>query len=116
VTSPADVLAFWRAAGPKKWFAKDDGFDADIRARFLPTYAAAAAGRLTDWETTPEGALALTIVLDQFPRNMFRDSARAFATDAIARAIASCVSMLPSAQPPPWISSTIGPSPPRSAR
>lgn len=87
MTSPADVLAFWRAAGPRKWFAKDDGFDADIRARFLPTYEA-AAGRLADWETTSEGALALTIVLDQFPRNMFRDSARAFATDAIARTIA----------------------------
>ena len=81
---PADVLSFWRAAGPDKWFAKDDAFDAEIRARFLPTYEAAAAGRLT-WDETPEGALALVIVLDQFPRNMFRNSARAFAADPLAR-------------------------------
>lgn len=88
MTSPAAVLAFWREAGPKKWFAKDDGFDADIRVRFLPTYEAAAAGKLANWEATAEGALALTIVLDQFPRNMFRRDARAFAADAAARAVA----------------------------
>ena len=86
--TPDDVLAFWRAAGPKKWFAKDDAFDTEIRARFLPTYEAAAAGRFSDWEATPEGALALTVTLDQFPRNMFRNDARAFAADAIARAVA----------------------------
>jgi uncharacterized protein (DUF924 family) len=88
VTAPAEVLAFWRAAGPKKWFAKDDAFDADIRTQFLSTYEAAAAGQLADWEATPEGALALVIVLDQFPRNMFRRDARAFAADATARGIA----------------------------
>jgi uncharacterized protein (DUF924 family) len=88
VTAPADVLAFWRAAGPKKWFAKDDGFDEKIKARFLATYEAAAGGQLSDWETTPEHALALTIVLDQFPRNMFRNDARAFSADATARGIA----------------------------
>ena len=84
----ADVLAFWRAAGPPKWFAKDAGFDAAIRDRFLGAYEAAAAGRLAAWEETPEGALALCIVLDQFPRNMFRGDARAFASDAHALAIA----------------------------
>jgi len=84
----ADVLAFWRTAGPKKWFAKDAAFDADISARFLATYESAAAGKLAGWETTPDGALALTIVLDQFPRNMFRHDARAFAADAAARAVA----------------------------
>ena len=88
IATPADVLAFWRAAGPKKWFAKDDAFDADIRARFMPTYEAAARGDLTEWEATPDGALALTIVLDQFPRNLFRHGAQAFATDAAARAVA----------------------------
>ena len=88
MTSPAEVLEFWRAAGPKRWFAKDDTFDAEIRARFLPTYEAAVAGRLADWKATPDGALALSIVLDQFPRNMFRDSARAFAADASARTVA----------------------------
>ena len=88
IASPETVLAFWRAAGPDKWFKKDTAFDNDIRARFLATYEAAAAGQLADWENTPDGALALIIVLDQFPRNMFRGSARAFAADAMARAVA----------------------------
>ena len=88
VISPDDVLAFWRAAGPKKWFTKDDAFDAEIVARFLQTYVAVAAGQHNDWEESANGALALLIVLDQFPRNMFRESARAFATDALARAVA----------------------------
>jgi uncharacterized protein (DUF924 family) len=88
LATPADVLAFWRAAGPDKWFEKDDAFDAAIRARFLGTYEAAAAGRLVAWESEAESALALTIVLDQFPRNMFRGEARAFAADPIARAVA----------------------------
>ena len=86
--TPADILAFWQAAGPDKWFKKDAGFDADIRARFLPTYEAAARGELGDWETTADGALALVIVLDQFPRNMFRGDARAFAADPVARQVA----------------------------
>jgi uncharacterized protein (DUF924 family) len=88
VATAADVLAFWRAAGEKKWFDKDDAFDAEIRQRFLPTYEAAARGELSDWEATPDGALALLIVLDQFPRNMFRHNGRAFAADATARAVA----------------------------
>jgi len=84
----ADIVAFWRAAGPEKWFAKDDAFDAEIRQRFLPAHEAAAAGKLSDWEHTPEGVYALIILLDQFPRNLFRGSGRAFATDAQALAIA----------------------------
>ena len=87
-TSPTDVLAFWREAGPEKWFKKDTAFDYAIRARFLATYGAAAAGELADWEQTADGALALTIVLDQFPRNMFRNDSRAFAADPVARAVA----------------------------
>src|SRR4051794_10277869 len=85
---PADVLAFWRAAGTTKWFSKDDALDAEITARFLATYEAAVAGLLTAWEATPDEALALVIVLDQFPRNMFRASARAFAADPLAREVA----------------------------
>ena len=85
--APADVLAFWRAAGRDKWFEKDEAFDGEIRARFLATYEAAAAGRLVAWEDDPEGALALTIVLDQFPRNMFRGDARTYAADPLARAV-----------------------------
>ena len=88
IAEPAAVLAFWREAGPDKWFKKDNAFDAAIRERFLSTYEAAAKGELGHWETTPEHALALTIALDQFPRNMFRGGARAFAADPIARAVA----------------------------
>ena len=86
--APADVLAFWRAAGPDKWFAKDEAFDAEIAARFGALWRAAANNEIASWETTPEGALALVIVLDQFPRNMFRGQARTYETDAVARAVA----------------------------
>jgi uncharacterized protein (DUF924 family) len=86
--TPADVLAFWRAAGPDKWYAKDAAFDAEIAARFGPVWCAAANDELASWETTPEGALALVLVLDQFPRNMFRGQARTYETDAAARAVA----------------------------
>ena len=88
IVSPAEVLAFWRAAGPDKWFERDDAFDAEIREKFLPTYTAAAAGRLDHWQSTPDGTLALLVLLDQFPRNLFRGDARAFASDAKARSIA----------------------------
>jgi uncharacterized protein (DUF924 family) len=87
VASPDDVLSFWRAAGPNKWFEHEDAFDAEIRSKFLATYEAGAAGRLDDWQSTPDGTLALLILLDQFPRNLFRDDARAYATDPKARAI-----------------------------
>ena len=85
---PPEVLAFWRAAGPDKWFEKDPAFDAAIAARFAGLWRTAAEGGLAPWEETPEGALALVIVLDQFPRNMFRDSAKAFAADPLARTVA----------------------------
>jgi uncharacterized protein (DUF924 family) len=88
LATPHDVLAFWRAAGSDKWFTKDTAFDDAIRTRFLATYEAAAARTLA-WDNTAEGALALLIVLDQFPRNMFRASARAFATDPLAHAVAT---------------------------
>lgn len=87
-TNFSDVLSFWRAAGRERWFKQDDAFDAEIRARFLATYQAAAAGDLDHWAATPEGALALVIVLDQFPRNIFRRSAQAFATDPAAHRVA----------------------------
>jgi uncharacterized protein (DUF924 family) len=85
---PDTVLEFWRAAGPDKWFTSDAAFDAEILARFLPTYEAAAAGGLAHWRATAEGTLALLVVLDQFPRNMFRGDARIYAADALARAVA----------------------------
>ena len=86
-TSAADVLAFWRAAGPAKWFKKDAAFDAEIISRFAALWRDAAVGALADWEAAAESALALVIVLDQFPRNMFRGKADAFATDVLARGV-----------------------------
>jgi uncharacterized protein (DUF924 family) len=82
-----DVIAFWREAGREKWFTKDEAFDAAIRKRFPALLESAARGDLATWEETPDGALALVIVLDQFPRNLFRSTPRAFASDAKARAV-----------------------------
>jgi uncharacterized protein (DUF924 family) len=89
---PADVLTFWRNAGPTKWFAKSSAFDEAIRLRFEPVHYAAARGQYAAWEQTAEGALALILLLDQFPRNLYRGSAHAFATDPLARSIA-CLSV-----------------------
>ena len=83
-----DVLAFWLAAGPDRWFEHDEAFDAVVREHFAATYEEAAAGLMNAWADAPESALALVIVLDQFPRNMFRGSARCFAADTLARAAA----------------------------
>lgn len=88
IATPNDVITFWRNAGPDKWFKKNAGFDTEVKARFMATWEAAAAGKLSAWEATPEGALALTLVLDQLPRNMFRGDARTYQTDAAARAVA----------------------------
>jgi uncharacterized protein (DUF924 family) len=82
------VVAFWREAGPKKWFEKNDAFDREIRERFGALHAEAAAGKHDDWAKTPEGALALLILFDQFSRNLFRGSAETYARDAKAREIA----------------------------
>jgi uncharacterized protein (DUF924 family) len=86
---PFDVTGFWIAAGPEKWFAKSDAFDNAIRLRFEPVHHAAARGEYAGWEATAEGALALLLLFDQFPRNLYRGSAHAFATDPLARAVAS---------------------------
>jgi uncharacterized protein (DUF924 family) len=85
---PNDVLGFWRHAGPKKWFARSQAFDAAIRLKFEPVHHAAARGEYDAWAQTAEGALALLILLDQFPRNLYRGSAHAFATDGKARQVA----------------------------
>jgi uncharacterized protein (DUF924 family) len=87
--TPADILTFWREAGYDRWYKKDDAFDAEVRRRYLELWQKASAGGLSAWETSDEGALALTIVLDQFPRNMFRGEARAFSSDAMARDVAA---------------------------
>ena len=88
---PADadaLIAFWLDAGPKRWFKRDDAFDARFRERFLALHERAARGELDDWLATPRGALALALLLDQFPRNAFRDTSRMYATDAQARRVA----------------------------
>jgi uncharacterized protein (DUF924 family) len=84
VATPDEVIAFWREAGPERWFAKDESFDRVCHERFYLTYEAAARGDLAEWELTPEGALAVVLLLDQFPRNMFRGTRRAYATDHAA--------------------------------
>jgi uncharacterized protein (DUF924 family) len=91
IATPAaalDVVAFWREAGPSMWFAKDDAFDRRFRERFILLHEAAARGELKSWESTSDGVLALLILLDQFPRNSFRNTPRMYATDAIAREVA----------------------------
>ena len=88
VVTSTEVVRFWRNAGPERWFGKDEIFDLGIRGRFLAVHEAAARGELAGWEESAESALALVILLDQFPRNMFRGSAHAFATDGAARGVA----------------------------
>ena len=95
--SQADaILEFWfgkpdeadYGKSRKVWFTKNPEFDDEVRSRFLNVHNQAAAGELDDWKTTPQGCLALIILLDQFPRNMFRGQPQAFATDSQALAYA----------------------------
>ena len=89
MVGPEDVLKFWlEDCGPAEWYAGGEALDADIRAKFESAWHAALAGKLSHWDTTPRGALALLILTDQFSRNMFRGTAQAFATDPLARACA----------------------------
>lgn len=83
-----DVLQFWGHAGAGRWFQPGAAFDADFRDRFLATHEAAARGDLPAWCQEAEGALALVLLLDQFPRNAFRGTPRMYATDPQARAAA----------------------------
>ena len=86
--TPGDVLTFWMSAGEERWFERDTAFDAEIRDRFGALHGKAAAGKLTDWEESREGRLALVILLDQFSRNLYRDDPRTYAEDANALALA----------------------------
>jgi uncharacterized protein (DUF924 family) len=84
------VLDFWfHEAGPDRWFRPPVEFDDTVLRRFFKLHEQAAAGNLHDWEQTARGSLALCLLLDQFPRNMFRGTARCFATDDDARRVAS---------------------------
>lgn len=88
MSSPGEIVRFWRDAGPKAWFAKNEAFDGRCRA-FEADHHAAARGELTHWAQDAEGALALVLLLDQIPRNIFRKSPHAFATDGLAQAVAA---------------------------
>ena len=91
MVGPEDVLKFWLdEVGPAGWYAQDEALDARIRDKFQPTWEAAAEGRFSLWLTYPSGALAYIILTDQFPRNMFRGSGKAFATDRAALMAAKC--------------------------
>ena len=85
IKTAQDVLDFWFSPQMEPmWFAKSDDVDAQIRDQFAATYEAAHRRELDDWAETAEGALALVIVLDQFPRNLFRGSGRAFESNDLA--------------------------------
>lgn len=83
--APGSVVGFWREAGPQRWFSKDLNFDRALGARFHEAHLLAAQRQLDGWNVDGEGALALQILLDQVPRNLYRGSAHAFATDPLAR-------------------------------
>ena len=83
--TPADVLAFWRDAGPAFWFKGGEAFDARCREVLGAAHMAAARRELDHWMGDAEGALALVLLLDQISRNIFRGSGHAFATDGLAR-------------------------------
>lgn len=87
----ADVLRFWFEEHPGDWFVKNPAFDDAIRIRYLALHEAAAAGLRAHWADEARSCLALVIVLDQFPRNMYRGQARAFGTDSLARAAARVI-------------------------
>ena len=89
MATPGDILRFWfEEIEPELQFKKDPAFDALIRERFGAAVEDAAAGKLDHWEAEPDSGLALVILLDQFPRNLFRGSPRSYATDAKVLAIA----------------------------
>ncbi|ANP47272.1 DUF924 family protein [Candidatus Viadribacter manganicus] len=88
MATASEIVRFWRDAGPKFWFVKDETFDGRCRG-FEAEHHAAARGELSAWERDAEGALALLILLDQIPRNIFRKSPHAFATDGLAQAMAT---------------------------
>lgn len=88
--NPSDVLDFWlKEVGPDRWYAVDSALDEEIRKRFKKTWLHACSGeKFAEWLMLPESTLAYLILVDQFPRNMFRGKPEAFATDAKARSVA----------------------------
>ena len=89
MTTASDIVGFWRDSGPERWFAGGDAFDGECRTRFLEAHLLAARREFEHWLADAEGALALVLLLDQIPRNVFRRSGHAYATDGLARHYAS---------------------------
>ena len=89
MVNAADVVAFWRQAGMQAWFRGGEDFDRQCEEGFLQAHLLAARGRCAHWLDTPEGALGLLLLLDQIPRNVFRGSGHAYATDGLARRYAA---------------------------
>lgn len=80
-----EIVRFWNERGPAAWYGGSAELDAEIRDRYAGVWQEAAEGGLVAWRCNPTGSLAYLIVTDQFPRHLFRDDARAFATDRLAR-------------------------------
>ena len=97
-----ELVDFWRDAGMGKWFRGGDAFDAECRTRWLDAHFSAARREFDDWMDDAEGALALVLLLDQIPRNVFRNSGHAFATDPLALHVASraidAIAMFPASE------------------
>ena len=90
MSTPRDILQFWFSENARPlWFEKDAAFDADIRARFGPLVHQAQLGGFEEWRSSPDGTLALLLLLDQFARNIFRGEAKAYLGDARAREVAA---------------------------
>lgn len=94
LSAPDAVAAFWKPLGHAVWFGKDPVFDQKFRQAFMAEHGAAARGELMPWLGTPDGALSLIVLLDQYPRNSFRGTPRMYATDALARIVADAALQL----------------------
>lgn len=88
MTAPQEIVDFWLSHGPEAWFSANAELDRQIAERYADLHIDACKRELSNWEETPEGSLALLLLLDQFPRNLYRGSAHSYATDGLARAVA----------------------------
>lgn len=88
MSSPQVVIDCWLRHGPQTWFSRNEALDAEIQSEYADLHFQASCCALSGWEETPEGTLALLLLLDQFPRNLFRGSGHSYATDPLARATA----------------------------
>lgn len=88
MATPKEIIDFWLRHGPEAWFSASAELDREINEKYADLHIDACKRDLADWEATAEGALALLLLLDQFPRNLYRGSAHSYATDGLARAVA----------------------------